>query len=186
MQHQLPVAVVDPFRQTCRAGRVEGRRLSIFVQLGKVVIRRSRGQNTLVLAGESQTSSLRRRPIGKYDECSYLRQLRLQSLEKTDKFIIDEEGRGFRVIDGIGDLLGREADVYRLQHRSHHRDCKECLKKPVAVPIENTDRISGPHAQFLQRGCEPSDAFSQLPISQARSIAINDLLILRLQERRVQ
>ena len=72
-----------------------------------------------------------------------------------------------------------------MQHCAHHWDRKKRFEKPVAVPVEDADRIAGLDAELFQRGRKPSDALSELTVGKARSIAINDLLIRRLQQRRV-
>ncbi len=68
------------------------------------------------------------------------------------------------MIDGVGDLFGRKPDIYRLQHRAHHRDRKEGFKKSVAVPVENANGLPGTHPDPVECRCKASDAFLNLPI----------------------
>jgi hypothetical protein len=111
--------------------------------------------------------------------------LRLQPLQQSDELIVDEKRRGASVVDCVGDLFGRQTDIHRLQHGAHHRDCKERLKKAVAVPVEDAHGVAGHDPRFAQGRSETADPLPDLAIGEAPQIAVNHLLIRRLHERRV-
>ena len=54
VQHELPVAVIDPLGQPGRTGRIEGRRLGVLVEIGKVVVGRSLRKQALILTDEGR------------------------------------------------------------------------------------------------------------------------------------
>src|SRR5258706_11642965 len=88
------------------------------------------------------------------------------------------------MIDRIGDLVRRQADVYRLQDGPHHRDGKIGLQEPVAVPVEDADGVAGADTEPAEAGSEPPDALAQATIGETLQVAVYDLLIGRHQERR--
>ncbi len=89
------------------------------------------------------------------------------------------------MIDRVGDLLGRQPDIHRLQHGAHHRDREERLEKPVTVPVEDAHGITGQDPRSAQGRCETANPLLDLAIGEAPEIAVNDLLIRRLYARRV-
>ena len=70
------------------------------------------------------------------------------------------------MIDRIGDLLGRQPDVDRLQHDSHHRNGEKGFKKSVAVPVENAHRVAGLDANLGKSARQPADAVAQIGVGQ--------------------
>ena len=186
VQHKLTMAEVDAFRQAGRARRVESRRLHILVEIGKGVIRRGGREKLLVFAGELKLARRRRLTVAERDKRLDLRQLRQDRLNEIDKLVVDEERRRPCMIDRIGDLLRRQTDVDRLQHRSHHRDGEKRFEISVAVPVKHADRVAGPHADRGQRAREPSDAVPKLSVSETLEIAVDDLPLRRLHHRRME
>ena len=89
------------------------------------------------------------------------------------------------MVDRVGDLFRRQPDIHRLQHGSHHRDSKERFEKPVTVPIENADGVARANSNAMQRRSEAADALPDVAISEALQIPIDDLLMRRLDDRRV-
>ena len=64
MQHQLAVAVVDAFRQPRGSGCVKGRRLNVFIEVGKLEVRGSSPKQLLVFANELKFAGRRRFTVG--------------------------------------------------------------------------------------------------------------------------
>ena len=89
------------------------------------------------------------------------------------------------MIDRICDLFRRQTDVHRLQDSPHHWNGKVGLQESVAVPVEHADGVAGADTKPVEAGREPPDALAQLPVSEAPHVAIYDLLIGRLHERRM-
>ena len=52
MQDELPMAVVHALRKTGRTGRIKCRRLCVLVEVGELVVGRSRGEKRLIFADE--------------------------------------------------------------------------------------------------------------------------------------
>jgi hypothetical protein len=70
------MAEVDALGEAGRAGRVEGRRLRVLVEIGKIVGRRGGREELLVLAGELKLARGRRLTVAERDKRLHLRQLR--------------------------------------------------------------------------------------------------------------
>ena len=90
------------------------------------------------------------------------------------------------MLDRVEDLLGRQTNVHRLQDGAHHRDGEEGFQEPVSVPVHHADGVAGAYAQFLQAARQATDAVAQHAIGEALLIAVDDLLVRRMQHRRVQ
>ena len=90
------------------------------------------------------------------------------------------------MLDRVDDLFMREAHIHRLQDRAHHRDGEKRLQKPMGVPIHHADSVARTHAHFLQSARQTTDAVAQHVIGETLLIAVDDLLIRRMQHRRVK
>ena len=90
------------------------------------------------------------------------------------------------MLDRVEDLLIRQANVDRLQDRAHHGNGEERLQEPVRVPVEHPDGVAGPHAERRKAAREPVDSLLQRAIGEPLLVAIDDLLIRRMQHRGVQ
>ena len=87
------------------------------------------------------------------------------------------------MVDRVGNLLRWQADIHSLQHGAHHRDRKKRFKKSVAVPVQHSDRIAGPHAGSCKRGGQATDPPPELAVREPFQVSINDLLIGGLEKR---
>src|SRR5262245_20966251 len=68
VQHELAVAVVDAFWIAGRAGRVEGRRLGVLVEIAELEVRRSLSDECLVLADDRQRVRRDGLAVGKHHD----------------------------------------------------------------------------------------------------------------------
>ena len=102
------------------------------------------------------------------------------------KVEVEQDRLGARIVDRVGDIVGRQADVDRLHHRAHHRDREIALVIAVAVPFHDGDRVAFFDADLRQPARQTPDAFAELSIGAAPYIAINDLLLGRARQRLVQ
>ena len=89
------------------------------------------------------------------------------------------------MVDRVGDLLRRQADIHGLQHGSHHRDRKKRFEKSVAVPVQHPDCIAGSDADSCKCGGQATDPPPELAVSEALQVSIDDLLIGGLEKRGV-
>src|SRR5215467_11273237 len=186
MQNELPVAEVDALRKAGSPGRIESRRLRVLVKIGKLVIRRSSRHKFLVLADKTELTDGRCLAVTEDYKLIDLRKPRQDRMDKFDELIIDEQRRRACMIDRVGDLFRRQADVDRLKHRSHHRDREKGLEKSVAVPVQHSDRVTRSNTDLSQRARQPPDAVPKLAVSQSSEIAVDDLLLRRLHQRSVE
>jgi hypothetical protein len=85
---------------------------------------------------------------------------------------IHEDKDVLRVLQDIGDLVGEEARVHRVQHRAHARDGVVELQVLARVPAEGRDPVAGPHAEPDQRLGEFPSAFRDLGPGGARDGAL--------------
>src|SRR6516162_9752271 len=129
MQYQLPMAEVHAFWETRGPGRIESRRLRILVEIRKVIIGGSGSQQILVFACEFDFTLGGLWPVGQDDAGPHLIELRFDALQESDELVVDQEYRRAGMIDGVGDLFGRQPHVYGLQDGAHHRYSEECLQK---------------------------------------------------------
>ena len=185
MKYELPMAVIDALGETGRTGRIKRRRLRILVEVGEVVVGRSRGEKRLIFADERQIARSRRGLIGHHDHSLDVCQFRLEAFHQPREFVIDDQGRALGVVDRVGDLFRRQPDIDRLQHHSHHRNGEKRFEKPVAVPIENADGVARANSNAMQGRSEAADALPDVAIGEALKIPIDDLLIRSLDDRRV-
>src|SRR6516162_11785528 len=141
MQNELPVAEIDALRKAGSPGRIESRRLRVLVKIGKLVIRRSGCQKFLVLADKTELTDGRCLAVTEDYKLFDLRKPRQDRMDKFDELIIDEQRRRACMIDRVGDLFRRQADVDRLKHRSHHRIAKKASRN-LLLSQSNTPTVS--------------------------------------------
>ena len=89
------------------------------------------------------------------------------------------------VVDGVQDLLGRQADVDGVQHGAHHRHAKEALQVAVAVPVHHRHRVARLDAEAGEPGRQPADALEQRSVVEALHVAVDDLLLRGMRQGRV-
>ena len=186
VQHDLAVAEVHPFRIAGRAGRMKSRRPRILVEIRKLEEGGARFQHLLVFA-------LDRKPCGRplfavmhQHVFPNRRQPFRELFDKRQEVRVDQHHRRARVVQYVQQLLGREAEIDRLQNRAHHRDRKIALMIAVAVPIEHGDDVAMPDANFRQAAGQPPYALAKVPIGVSPQVSIYDLLIRRVDERIMQ
>ena len=80
------------------------------------------------------------------------------------------------MVDGVNELLGRQADVDRVQHGAHHRHRKKTLQVTVAVPVHYGDGVTGLHALLLQHAGQPGHTLKKGFVVVAHTVPVNDFL----------
>ena len=186
VQHHLPMAEIDALRRSGRSAGVKGRGLRVLVEIGEVEIGRSRRQHVFIMPRDALFAQDERVVVRHDDDRPDLRQAGSDRREKRKEFVIDQEGRRACMFDRVDDLLMRQTNVHRLQDGAHHRDGEERFQKPVSVPVHHADGVAGAYAQFLQPARQTTDAVAQHAIGEALLIAVDDLLVRRMQHRRVK
>ena len=113
-------------------------------------------------------------------------QVILQPLDERQEVGVEQDRGRPGVDDRVGDVVGHEADVHRLQDRAHHGNCEIAFVIAVAVPFEHGDDVALLDADLREAAGEPADAFSKGAEGPAPQIAKDDLLIGRARHRAVQ
>ncbi|MNE23855.1 hypothetical protein D3C80_1171270 [compost metagenome] len=135
MQHQLAVGEVHPFGVARGAGGVEQRRHRVLVEVVELGFRAGGGQQRFVLAQHGQRSGRRLR-VRKLHVAAHGPQLTVNLLQQRHEVVMHQHQVVFGVVHGVGNLLGGQAHVHRVQHRTQHRHGKKTLERAVAVPIQ--------------------------------------------------
>ena len=179
------MAEIHALRLPGGAGGVERRRARPLVEVGEDEERRARFDQRLVFAGHRQRRRRQLRPVVEQDEAAHLRQPGRQRLDQRQEIDIEQQGRGAGVVQRIEQLLGRQGEVPRLQHRAHHRDGEVAFVVAVAVPVQHRDHVAGLDAEIGQRAGQPPQPVAELPVG-VPALAIDDDLLGRAGQRRVQ
>ncbi|MNI52513.1 hypothetical protein D3C73_1073040 [compost metagenome] len=79
------------------------------------------------------------------------------------------------MVHGEQHLLGRQANVHRVQHRPDHRHGEETLQVAVTVPIEHGYGVPGLDSGGSQRIGQATDTLVQGLIAVAQLVGIDDL-----------
>ena len=138
-----------------------------------------------VLAGHRQRRRGQRRPVVEQDVAAHLRQPGRERLDQRQEIDIEQQGRGAGVVQSIKELLGRQGEVPRLQHRAHHRDGEVAFVVAVAVPVQHRDHVASLDAEIRQRIGQPPQPVAELPVG-VPALAIDNDLLGRAGHRRVQ
>ena len=88
------------------------------------------------------------------DEGLHRRELRRDRREEKDQRSVDEDDAVLCVIDDVGDLLGEEPQVERVQDRAHSRNGEVRLLVRLVVPREGRHTVARTYAQSSQRGSD--------------------------------
>ncbi|MBS1144435.1 MAG: hypothetical protein H6R14_1841 [Proteobacteria bacterium] len=186
VQHELAMAEIDALRVAGRAGRVEGRRLRVFVEIGEVVGGRCLGQHGLVLGGHRDRHSGHLGLIGEEHEGPDRFQRRRNLREDREEFAVDQQHVGLGVVQRVQDLLRAQADIHRLQDRPHHRHGEEAFEVAMAVPVHHRHGLPGLDAQPGQAVGQPADALVERAVVVAQPALVRDFLFRRDGQRRQQ
>ncbi len=173
---QIGAAVVGhhPLRPAGGArGVAEGYRLPLVGRQERLEARITLGQKLLV--GELAQALARDLELG-LDHVDDQRPppcLCERRLDHRGVFGVGQQDLGLGVVQDVGDGLGLEADVQRVDHRARHRDAVVRIQHGGHVRQHHRDRVAGPDAPADERRGEPPAAPPQLGIVGAPG-AMND------------
>src|SRR5215471_893734 len=71
------------------------------------------------------------------------------------------------MIDDVAELLWKETEVERMEHRSHAGDCEVSFHVFLSIPCERSDAISFFYAEPFERSREPFRAIRNHPVAGA-------------------
>ena len=170
------MAVVDPLRQTGGPGRVERRGPRVLVEHRERKRRIRALEHRLVLGGECKLARRDRRTVDEQHELHVRPDLGVNLLEQRQELGVDEDHVVGGVIDRVEHLLRRNAHVYRVQHRAHHRHREEAFEVAVAVPVHHRDGGARRDAKTGERGREAAHAFGERRVGMTAGVGVDDLL----------
>ena len=186
VQHHLAMAEEDALRPPGRPGRMEGGRAGVLVEVRERKVGRAERQQRLIFAFDRKVGFRRFGAIVHEDVGLDRLQVVLELLHQRQKVGVEQNCGRAAVVDRIGDVVGRETYVDRLQDRTHHRHGEVTLVIAVAVPFEDGNDVALIHADLGKTAGEPANTLAERPVSMAPEIAVDDLLIRRADHRRVQ
>ncbi len=104
MQHQLPMAEIDPFGQPGGSGGVEHRGTGILVEVREADDRRGITQARFILGGEAW----RQRAIGivQQNAGAQVRQLLVDGVQQRQELAVGQDRPRAAVVQRVRDLLG--------------------------------------------------------------------------------
>jgi hypothetical protein len=97
-----------------------------------------------------------------------LLEARRQLCEHRHERVVDEDDPVLGVVDDVGDLLREQADVQRVQHRSHARHREVQLEVALVVPRERRDALPLLDPERSQRTREAVDPRRDLGVACTR------------------
>ena len=157
------MGVDDTLRVAGRAARVTHRRGGAFVDLrvGDTGLLR---REQLVVAEHLGAVALERRGVGVAhdDVVLHARQLRRELGQRRHQRAVDDDDLVFRVVHDVGELVGEQADVERVEHAAHAGDREVRLEVLLGVPRERRDPITRLDAEAAERGRQQVDPVRHL------------------------
>ena len=143
--------VEDALRVPGGAGRVAQRRGGALVEHRPFVIAGRRFDPLLVAQQVAHAERGHVRPIGHRNEALDALHLGGERLDQRSERDIEEQELILGVVDDVRDLLGIEARIDRVQHRSAARHAVVELHVAVAVPRERGNALAGLHRERRER-----------------------------------
>ena len=86
---------------------------------------------------------------------------------QRQQHLVDEHGAVVRVVDDVGELVGVEAEVERVEHAAHQRDAEVGFEVRTVVPAERRDAVAGLDAESMQRAGEAPRADREVGVGVA-------------------
>ncbi len=97
-----------------------------------------------------------------------------QLLQDRHDRVVDEDDAVLRVVDDIGQLLGEQPDVERVQDRSDAGNGHVQLEVALIVPSERADAIALFDAKPIEHTGEAIDALCHFPVSGAHGATVGE------------
>ena len=148
------VAVDNTFRIAGGAAGVTHGHRRTLVGLGPGKVLRRRGEQVLV-AVHRHVAQATGVPLADQDVGLDRRELTRDGSQHGQDGGVDDHHPVLAVVDDVGQLVGEQPQVQRVQHRAHRRDGQIGLQVLLGVPQEGADAVAGTDAQTGQRAGEP-------------------------------
>ena len=91
----------------------------------------------------------------------------VHALDDRQQVEVDEDDLVFGVVGDIGDMLGRQPRIERVQHRADAGDAEIELEMAIGVPGDGADPVAELDAQALQRLGELLGALGRVAVAVA-------------------
>ena len=117
--------------------------------------------------------------IGHHDEVTHPGQRRGQRLEQRHERLVDEDHLILGVVDDVGELIGEQPDVERVQHRPHTGNRHVELEVALVVPRERPDPIPVLDPQSPEHAGKSIDALGHLAEARAHRSLLGERRHLR-------
>ena len=188
MQDELAVAEIDAFGEAGRTGGVERCRARVVVKVGEGVARVGAGEQRLVVGHERQPRLRLLAELELVDPDERLHTLDAipNVFEDRQEFAVHQDDVVAGVIDGVENLLGGKPHVDSVQGGAHHGHGKEAFEIAVAVEVHDRHGVAGLNAELGQAAGQSANSLAEDAIAVARLRPIDDLLLGRAGERRLQ
>jgi hypothetical protein len=152
-QHAGAVGVHHALGIAGGARRVADRRRAALVELWPDVLLGAVRQQILVAEERAERRARRHRgPPGHQHVAPHRRESRGELFGERQGGRVDEQPGVLGMIDDVGDLVGVQARVDRVQDGAGAGDAVEQLEVPVRVPGQRADAVARSHAEPAQRG----------------------------------
>ena len=155
VQHRRAVRKEYAFGIAGGPGRVAKRGRRILVEHRPVVFVVLRTDQFLVANEIRDRQRGHVRPVRHRDEALDRRHRRSQLFDQRCECQVEKQVLVFGVIGNVGDLLGKETRIDRVQHGAHAGHAIVEFHVPIAVPGQRGDAVAPLYAQCRQR---PGDA----------------------------
>ena len=149
--------VDDALRVAGRAARVTHRRGRPFVDLGPLETGRLRGEQLVVAQHVAERGRV---AVADHDEVLDRLELAGDLREQRHEAVVDDDHAILGVVDHVGELLGEQPDVERVQHRAHRRHREVGLEVLLRVPQERADPVAGLDPEPRERARQARSARS--------------------------
>ena len=153
MQHQLPLAEVNPFGAPSCASGVKGCCPDVLVKVTHAVLWRCRLQKRLIFSGKVNIGfSLYcwRGFITKPNPVLDRGRLPSKSCRQFQKIVVHHQHGIGSMLNRIQNLLWRKTNIDRVQHRANHWHREKALKVAVSIPIHHRNGVTWLNAKIYQ------------------------------------
>ena len=153
MQHQRPMRIENALGLPRRSRRIAHRgRAALVVQVGERLRLRRREQRLVVDRPFGNDAILR------HDDDVLERHSTRELLERRPEHIVDDRDTIAGVVGDVGQVVGMETQVERMQHEPRCRQAEVRFEVTLMIPRERGDAIAGLESEPAERSAESSGA----------------------------
>ena len=172
MQRHRTVRVEHALRVAGRARGVTQRRRLALVQLRVDALPRpGRLEQLLVAQDPRQIAGW---PVAHHDEVLDVFERRCEGRQRRRERVVDEDDAILGVVDHVGDLLGEQPQVDRVQNRADARNREVALEVALRVPREGPDPLAARDTKGAQGARQPVDPLDDLAVAGARDALVGE------------